>query len=128
VVCSPWFIEQYHAHTTHLSYILSIELSLSNTRSISISLSLSTTSSFYLHSPASLRCSKSGREGSGGGLWGLALDGGSGGGGGGVFDGFLLAASQEVGQVILTLPYTFSLVGKHAKQLLSACIMNDEDE
>lgn len=31
--------------------------------------------------------------------------------GGTVFDGFLLAASQEVGQVILTLPYVFSLVG-----------------
>ena len=31
--------------------------------------------------------------------------------GGTVFDGFLLAASQEVGQVILTLPYIFALVG-----------------
>jgi auxin influx carrier (AUX1 LAX family) len=31
--------------------------------------------------------------------------------GGTVFDGFLLAASQEVGQVILTLPYVFALVG-----------------
>lgn len=31
--------------------------------------------------------------------------------GGTVFDGFLLAASQEVGQVILTLPWVFSLVG-----------------
>mmetsp|Transcript_19446 Transcript_19446/g.40032 ORF Transcript_19446/g.40032 Transcript_19446/m.40032 type:complete len:518 (+) Transcript_19446:253-1806(+) len=31
--------------------------------------------------------------------------------GGTVFDGFLLAASQEVGQVILTLPYIFSMVG-----------------
>ena len=31
--------------------------------------------------------------------------------GGSLFDGFLLAASQEVGQVILTLPYTFSLLG-----------------
>jgi len=31
--------------------------------------------------------------------------------GGTVFDGFLLAASQEVGQVILTLPYVFSMVG-----------------
>ena len=31
--------------------------------------------------------------------------------GGTVFDGFLLAASQEVGQVILTLPYIFSLLG-----------------
>mmetsp|Transcript_4868 Transcript_4868/g.7415 ORF Transcript_4868/g.7415 Transcript_4868/m.7415 type:complete len:483 (+) Transcript_4868:119-1567(+) len=31
--------------------------------------------------------------------------------GGTIFDGFLLAASKEVGQVILTLPYSFSLVG-----------------
>ena len=31
--------------------------------------------------------------------------------GGTAFDGFLLAASQEVGQVILTLPWVFSLVG-----------------
>lgn len=31
--------------------------------------------------------------------------------GGTVFDGFILAASQEVGQVILTLPYIFSMVG-----------------
>lgn len=34
--------------------------------------------------------------------------------GGTVFDGFLLAASQEVGQVILTLPYVFALVGMGA--------------
>jgi hypothetical protein len=31
--------------------------------------------------------------------------------GGTSFDGFLLAASQEVGQVIVTLPWVFSLVG-----------------
>ena len=42
------------------------------------------------------------------GFWGLVVDGNA---GGSTFDGFLLAASQEVGHVILTLPYTFSLVG-----------------
>ena len=63
------------------------------------------------HSSSHTHRRKSGSTSGGGGLslWGQVLDGGS---GGGVFDGFLLAASQEVGQVILTLPYTFSLVGK----------------
>jgi len=37
--------------------------------------------------------------------WGFVRDGGT------TFDGFLLAASAEVGQSILTLPYIFSLVG-----------------
>mmetsp|Transcript_21006 Transcript_21006/g.30321 ORF Transcript_21006/g.30321 Transcript_21006/m.30321 type:complete len:474 (-) Transcript_21006:48-1469(-) len=49
--------------------------------------------------------SKGHRESSGGYLLGFILDGG------GIFDGFLLAASQEVGQVILTLPFMFSLTG-----------------
>lgn len=38
-------------------------------------------------------------------IWSMLTEGGT------VFDGFLLAASQEVGQVILTLPWVFSLVG-----------------
>ena len=62
---------------------------------------------------------KSEREG-GGGLWGLVLDGGS---GGSIFDGFLLAASQEVGQVILTLPYTFSLVGECVVECVVECVL-----
>ena len=38
-------------------------------------------------------------------IWRFVRDGGT------TFDGFLLAASAEVGQSILTLPYIFSLVG-----------------